>query len=494
MAYKDVSLRDFSGGLNTRDTASELKNDEIPDALNVTIDERGGLVKRLGYQRRFATAIGTGLVSNIFYWATRGFLVEQIGTGMHINNGASFLTWTTSARCGMCEFNGNLFLIHPVDGVRSYDGTTVTGPFANAPLGNTCTTWQGKVWVAGNSANPSRVTYSAIAALTWTTTSWVDLKEKDSSLVTCLAGASGLDVSGRPGLLAFKADSAYRIYDSTTGAYNTIDAAIGCASNIGAISAYGRTYAMSSRGVYYTNGIDPMVEATGKVENVFNSDIINQSRSDLFAAGRYQDRLFFSMPKTTLTANGLVIELNPITGWCIIHTNAASAYASIGSGATDLVMGSPTANGLVFNSHRTGGDDGVAIASHFQTRWIEPNFGNLVRIRRARFTGLGAFAAALYKDYESGQSLASLAVDITPEGTTYDAALYDAVTSLYGPSQFQGYQDFWSVGACRSFSVRISETSTLTNAGRNVIGVTGSVNGGWSLAQVSLMVIDLGFR
>ncbi len=493
-SYKEVSLQDFSGGLNTRDSASELKDNEIPDALNVTLDERGAPTKRLGYSRRFPAAIGTGLVSNIFHWATRGLLVEQIGAGMHVNNGAAFLTWTTSARCGMCEFNGNLFMIHPVDGVRSYDNTTVTGPFTNAPLGNTCATWQGKVWAAGNPANPSRVTYSAIAALTWTTTSWVDLKEKDSSLVTCLAGASGLDISGRPGMLAFKEDSAYRIYDSTSGAYNTIDAAIGCGSNIGAVSAYGRTYAISPRGVYYTNGIDSMVEATGKIENVFNSDVINQSRSDLFVAGRYQDRLWFSLPKAGLTANGLAIEIHPVSGWCMVHTAAASAYASIGRGATDLVMGSPTTNGLVFNSHKTGSDDGAAIASYFQTRWIEPNYGNLVRIRRARFVGLGDFDAAIYKDYESGQSLASLEVDITPDGTVYDAAIYDAPTSVYGPTQFQGYQDFWSVGTFRAFSVRISDSSTLTQSGRSIIGVTGSIAGGWTLGNISLMVIDLGFK
>jgi hypothetical protein len=501
-SLREIPIANFYGGLNTRDLASELRDDEIPDALNVTLDERGAPTKRLGYERRYSTAIAASRVSNLFHWATRGHIVSQIGTTMHLNNGAAFHTWTTSDRCGMCEFNDTLVMIHPVDGVRSYDGTTVSAAPANSPKGDTCATWQGKVWLAGNPDNPSRVTYSAIAALTFTTTSWVDLKEKDSSKVTCLAGAAGLDVSGRPGLLAFKADSAYRIYDSSTGAYNTIDASVGCGSNIGAISAYGRTYTISTRGIYFTNGIDPMVEASAKIENYFNPTIINQTRADLYAAGRYQDRLWFSVPAAGETENSIAIELHPLSagsgqgaGWIMVHTNAASCYASLGRAATDLVMGSPSANGLIFNSHKTGSDDGAQIASVFQTRWLEPNYGNKVRIRRLRFVGSGSFAAALYKDYEAGQSLPSVNVAITFGGPTYDdpGSVYDS-GDLYGPLGFQGIQDFWSIGVVRSFSVRITETSSLTQDAQAVAGISGGIRGAWTLAHISLMAIDLGFR
>lgn len=502
-SLKEIPIANFSGGLNTRDLASELRDDEIPDALNVTLDERGAPTKRLGYERRFSTAIGTGLVSNVFHWATRGYIVSQIGTGMHINNGAAFHTWSTSARVGMCEFNDVLVMIHPVDGVRSYDGVTVSAAPANSPKGDACATWQGKVWLAGNPDNPSRVTYSAIAALTFTTTSWVDLKEKDSSKVTCLAGAAGLDVSGRPGLLAFKADSAYRIYDSSNGAYNTIDASVGCGSNIGAISAYGRTYVASTRGIYFTDGINPMIEASSKIENYFNPSVINQDRADLFAAGRHQDRLWFSLPRAGETENSIAIELHPLSqgsgstaGWVMIHTNAASCYASLGKAATDLVMGSPSVNGLIFNSHRTGSDDGADIASYMQCHWKEPNYGNKVRVRRIRFVGSGEFDAALYKDYEAGQSLASVAVNFEAAGFDYDAvgSTYDAPGVVYGPLHFQGIQDFWSIGVVRSFSVRISETSSNTQDAQTVAGVTGGVRGAWTLGHISLMVIDLGFR
>lgn len=497
MALKEVQLANWSGGLNTRDQPSELASDEFPDASNVTIDERGALMKRLGYERRFAAAVGSGKVSNMFDWKTRGFLVEQIGAGMHVNNGAAFLTWSTTARCGMCEFNGDLVLIHPVDGVRVYDGTTVTGPFANSPLGDTVATWQNKVFAAGNPSQPSRVTRSNIAThSTWSVNDWTDLKEKDSSKVIWLGGASGLDVSGRPGLIAFKADSAYRIYDSSTGAYNTIDASIGCGSNIGAVSAYGRVYAVSPRGIYYTDGIGPMIEASNKLENLFQEDQINQARGDLYCAGRYQDRLWFSLPRAGETANSISLEHHPHSGWTVKHTNAASCYSTFGGTNTNMIFASPSVDGMIYNSHTGGSDDGAAITCYFQTGWVEPNFGNKTRIRRLRIRGMGEFDVTLYKDYELGSSFPTRHVEIVGGAAIYDdpVSLYDDPTTLYGPGNFEDHQDFWSIGVVRSFSLRVDESSTTVLPGRDVLGVAQNEQSAFLLTSASLLTIDLGFH
>ncbi len=495
MAFRSVNIGPFPGGLNTRDQAGELSTEEVGDSMNVTIDERGALLKRLGYERRYGSAVGSGKVSNLFHWASRGFLIAQIGTGMHKDGGASFHTWTTSARIGMCEFLGNLIMIHPVDGVRMYDGTTVTGPFTNFPVGTTCAPWQNKCYFGGDPTNPSKFMWTDIGAMTMNVNNFNQLREKDTSIITCLAGSSGLDVSGRPGLLAFKGDSAYRIYDSTTGAYNTIDASIGCGSNIGAVSAYGRTYVVNERGIYWTNGIDPMVEASAKIENVFSQDVINQTRADLYCAGRYQDRLWFSLPKVGVTDNNLAIELNPTSGWVMAHSNAGSCYATMGRGATNLVMGSPTVNGLVFNTHKGGSDDGVAIASYVQGSWILPASGNKVNIRRARFIGAGEFDVALIKDFESGASLPSMHVSILGDDALYDdpGSLYDS-DDEYGPGHFQNKQDFYSVAKCFAFSIKVTETSSLVRSSQPILGGAEPALGAWGLSRVLLWVIDLGVR
>jgi hypothetical protein len=495
MAFKSVSIGPFPGGLNTRDQAGELSAEELSDAMNVTIDERGAVMKRLGYERRYALPVGSGLVKNIFSWNSRGWLIAQIGAGMHKDGAAAFHTWTTDARVGMCEYLGNLVMIHPVDGVRMWDGTTVTGPFANFPKGDTCSSWQTRCWFAGNPDFPARVTYTDIGAMTMGVNNFNEIREKDAGKVTCLTGAAGLDISGRPGLLAFKGDSAYRIYDSTNGAYNTIDASTGCSSNISAISAFGRTYVVNERGIYYTNGIDPMVEVSGKIENIFHDDVINQTRDDLFAAGRYQDRLYFSVPRVGQTYNSIAVELNPATGWVMTHSNAASAYASVGHGASNLAMGSPTVNGLVFDSHRSGADDGAPIASYLQSAWIVPGAGNKVNVRRARFIGAGEFDATLLRDFAAGQTGTTLHIDINSGDILYDdiGSLYDT-DDVYGPGQFQGHADFWSIAKTGEFAIRITETSTLSRTGQPILGGAEPEIGAWSLSRVLLWVIDLGVR
>jgi hypothetical protein len=490
----ELSFRNFSGGLNTRDSASELGEHEFPFSSNVTLDERGGIQKRLGYEARYA-AHGSGLTSNGFDWETKGYLVTQVGATMHVNGGAAFHTWTTSDRCGMTEFLGNLVMIHPVDGTRVYDGTTVTTP-TNPVNGNTCATWQNRVWFGGDPASPSRLSYSDIGSVNRTSVNqFNDIREKDSALITCMGGASGQDIQGRPGLIVCKSASSYRVHDPNTGAYTTIDTNIGCGSNVGMISAYGRTYVASVHGIYSTDGLEAMREESQLIDNVFHPERINQSRPDLFAAGRWQDRLRFSYPKAGETFNSLAFELHPIQNWVVSHTDAASWYVSLGRGATSLVMGSPTVNGMVYNGYSGGSDNGVAITSKFQTRWMEPARGYKARIRRIRFTGRGIFNATVLQDFERTQSGITLPVAIVGDEAIYDdpGAVYDDPDTIYGPTRFQGKQDFYSIGVMRQLSIKIEETSSLTHEGREILeGGSLPEEGAWGLAFASVLAIDLG--
>lgn len=492
MAIKDVVYRDFAGGLNLRDAASELGENEFPAASNITIDERGYVSKRLGYEDRYGAQVGTGLVSNIFYWTSKGFVVQQIGTNLHVNNNASFKTFTTSDRCGMCEFGGTLFFTHPVDGAFVYDGTTVTA-VPTAPKGNACSAWQNKVW-SNDVVNPPRLWRSDVGSATsWTGTSFVDMREKDSSQIVALAGASGIDISGRPGLLVFKADSAYRVNDSSTGAYTTIDPSIGAASAISCVTAYGRTFALSTRGIYSTDGLSPMREDSLLLEPLFAKDKINQTLPGLYAAGRYQDRLYFSLPAVGGTSNSIAIEFHPNAKWMTLNTNAASAYGPIGVAVTDLVFGSPTIAGRIYNHGKTGADAGVAITSSFQTRWAEPSGGRKSRIRQARVTGRGTFSVDVVKDYYDSATQASLPVVISPGGAVWDNAgsVWDNPATLWGPLYFQGFQDFYSLGVARAVSLKISETSSGSIQGRTIAGVPVET-GAWTLSNIDLLCFDLG--
>jgi hypothetical protein len=158
--YGELQFRDFSGGLNLRDAAPELAQNESPDLYNVTLDERGGISKRLGYAKNNPTPFNASKVSNVYYWASGQNKISQSGTGLFKDDSTvAFKTFTTSARCGLADFQGKLYIIHPVDGMFSYDGATVTTVLAG-PKGSTLAPWQNKLWASGDPNAKARVYFS----------------------------------------------------------------------------------------------------------------------------------------------------------------------------------------------------------------------------------------------------------------------------------------------------------------------------------------------
>ncbi len=68
-----LNLADFTGGLNLRADAFELKDNESPEMLNVDVDPRGGVRSRRGWVRYNGTAItGTGNSNKCKGWKTGG--------------------------------------------------------------------------------------------------------------------------------------------------------------------------------------------------------------------------------------------------------------------------------------------------------------------------------------------------------------------------------------------------------------------------------------
>lgn len=482
-------FRNFSGGINLRDVQTELGNNELPHALNVTIDERGGAEKRLGYVDRYGS-LGSGVPRNLAFWATKNQEVNQIGADMRVGTNAPFLTWSTNDRCAITEINGSLAMAHPVDGVRLYDGVTVSTP-TNSPIGGACATWQNKLWVAQKGS--PRVWFSDIGDPTnFQTDSWIDFKEKDSDEITCLVGAAGQDISGRPGLLAYKAESAYRIFDSTTGEYNTIDVKTGTSSNIGAVSIYDRTYVVNPSGIWSTDGLSPHREDSQLINPLFNKDQINQNIPGIYCAGAFKDKIYFSLPAAGSSVNTLVVEIHPIQKWAMLHDNAASCYMTVPRGAVELVFGSPSSN-LIFTGFRGGADNGSPIYSTMTTRWLEPYGGNKTRIRRMRFVGHGAFKATPLTDWRTTSALSSLNVNLKKDTTKWNSGVKWNSGAKWGPVGFNQTQDFQSIGVARAIAMKLEETSTDTDAVQQI--VSSSIRpekGAWSLSYIAMMNIQLG--
>lgn len=489
---KLLRARDFSGGLNLREAPPELASNESPDLWNVTLDERGGVAKRTGFSLVTSTT------------------------------SAKRKTFTTSARVGLCEYNGQVWAIHPVDGVfRSTDGITWNA-VAGSPKGDSIAPWQNRL-VTNDSVNTTRVNASKIGDGTdWTTgvgAGWTnELREnpRDGSRILCVASASGVDVIGRPGLIVCKRDSTYRLYDSNTGAYQTLDPNVGAASGMSVTTLFGRTIILSRNGIFWTDGSSELVKASARVDPLFTPTTLAMGQLDLCAAGSYGDRCYFSVPRAGQTANDMALEYHPLEGWITAGSNAFACYGtntatSLFYGGTSttknfiysqllsdyivqdgdsLYLGVPNTNHL-YRQLTGGSDAGAAIASWFQTRWFEPNDGFFTRFRKAQVLGRGAFNFFTRTNYSTGQGLLRQ-VNITQGGFVWNTGVMGV--GVWGPNQYVGYSDkLLSLGTGRSVSFRVEETSSLSKTAPAAFGSSTALEvGAWALAGVDLTHVQLG--
>lgn len=496
---KTARIRNFSGGLNIRDAQSELGLSETPDAANATLDERGAVRKRTGQVKYNPTPFAGNLVTNTFYWAAGQNQITQCGTGLFKDTSTTaFKFLSTTARCGMADFQGKLYVTHPVDGLFSYDGSTVAA-IAGAPKGTMLAAAQNRLISAGDPANPTTVSASKIGDATdWTLGAghgWTNqIREKDTEPITCLAGASGVDIAGRAGLLVFKGRSAYRIYDFTDtggGAYYTIDPRTGAAGPLAVVTVGSRTLVLGEKGIFQTDGVAPLQQMTDTEQPLFRPELVAFDQIDKWCAGWRGDRAYFSLCRAGTSVNNLALEMSPDQGWIVTHTNAASCYSTYGRNDQKLLAGSPTVLGQVYEQLKGGSDDGAPITSYFQTRWFELDDGFLTRLRRIRVTGRGTFALYLRFDFATGNEV-RLDVSLTETGSLYDnpASVYG--TSLYAGGIIQGVQDFYSLGTCKAVSFRVEETSSLTLIAPTVLGANAPAVGAWALYGLDINHIQLG--
>lgn len=497
-----LRIRDFSGGLNLREAPPELAANESPDLWNVTLDERGGVAKRLGYIKVNATAFSGGLVQNIHYSGTLADTITQAGSSIYLGTtNTARLTWTTGARCDITDFAGKVWAIHPVDGVYSSSNGITWAAVATSPKGTSIRPWQNRL-ITNDAVNITRINASGIGDGTdWSTAAghgWNnELRENpnDGSAILALASASGIDIRGRPGLIVCKRDSTYRLYDSATGAYQTLDPNIGAASSESVTTLFGKTIILSRAGIFWTDGIAPLQKASARVDPLFTPAALAEDQLDLCAAGSFGDRCYFSLPRVGQTHNDLALEYHPLEGWIVAGSNASSCYTTYAASTQKLYTGSPTVSGQVFQQLSGGSDNAATIASWFQTRWVEPNEGFFTRFRSAKVLGRGDFEFYVRANYAVSQGV-HRSVSITRGGFTWNdpAAVWNNPATLWGPSTLVGYSaPLPSLGTGRAVSFRVEETSTLSTTGAALLGtgVTPEI-GAWSLAGVDLSYVQLG--
>ncbi len=483
---KTFPISDFSGGWNPRDGLNEVADNESPDMINVSLDERGGIVKRLGVaEAGSGPPVGGGGMTTVFWSEALQKLICQADYKIHwtpdpdtpwTDTGFAF---STILHCHMVDFLGSVVIVHPDDGVFTFDGITVTGPVANAPGGGiSVAVWQNALWIANTQS--VRVTRSDLGAISWPADPiYVDIRVKDDAHLTSIGGGTGMDVLGRTGLLVWKNESTYRINSPSTGSYTVVDYNYGASGDRAVTTNQGFTAAVCSKGIIMTTGDGGGATlVSGKIDPIFRPDQLRlPSMQDAYATN-YQDRMLFSIPwlggQAGTWVNNLTLEFDPKQGWFAPHDFGISAATPYRDG----VVGSPCAfqfetnipvSGQLYRFFTGGTDDGDPITSRHHTRWFEPNSANALRFRRLNVNGQGVFTLRFKFNYDQGVGNEYDMVLLGDDNAIWDTAVWD--TADWAASTFESYDKVYSLGYGRSFAIEVVESSSLSGYGPSLLDI-----------------------
>lgn len=483
-------ILDFSGGWNCADAASQVKPNESPDCMNVTLAEHGGLVMRLGLQRVNGSALA-GVLTNLYYSKVLALYFFQVGATLYrttdFGSASSVATLSTGGRLAFVDFLNKMVAVHPVDGVFTYDGTTWTNTTATVK-GTCAAVWQNKVFVGDSKrlwwSEPSNVAFGFD-----TVNDFNDIREVDDEAITALGVGQGMDSEGRPGLLLWKADSFYRVNSATTGQYTTLDVKAGAAGPLAVTSLFGKVAFVNRHGIFATDGINPPELVSANIDPLFTEEQVNLSALGGAAAGVYRDRMAFSIPFGEGQAtNNLTLEYHPLDGWITPHDFGFACATSTPTGK--LYTASPTA-AYVRETFKGGNDESVPITARYQTAWfvIENNY--YCQMQRARVGGSGSPDLFVRADYTLGQG------DLYAAELFGDAFAWNEFTwndgSLWGPLVYEQYQDFWALGPARAVSFVFEETSSSVASGPNLLrdGAAPEI-GAFSIYSIVIDYVRLG--
>lgn len=499
--YIDITISDFSGGLNARDALTELGNNESPDMWNVVIDERGGVAKRLGNSKWNSSALANlvtyGFEShvcakNLWYTQADGKLYRDTAGTMTLSR-----TFTAGGRVQIVDFAGVCYLIHSSDGLySSTDGASWSAVVASTgilPTGDQLAVWQNKLWVADSTS--TLLSFSAPGDATkWDSADDAGsnyIREGNDYPIVCLYGTSGADLQAQPALLVGKRSggqgSMHRVVDAATGDYVTIDQAVGPAGKLAVTNLWGRIYILSTTGVYATDGQNPLEPVGQKLQPLFTQDTIDFSKAASFCAGHKGDELRFSLTRHGSAANDLELRYKPLMQAFTPHSCASAVYLTAGADGDVLLSASPTVTGQVYETDIGGDDDGADITSWFATKVFEFGESYQGRMQHIRSLIRGAFTLSSLKNFEA--TGVSKAVSITTAGQfQWDVSSMDDPTVGWGVAAAEGYTDFWPRNLGRSFQIRLDETSSLSSLAPDVLGESGGSAGAWALYGMHLSV------
>lgn len=314
MASTPVDIRGFKG-INIREPAGMIQDDELSECLNFNIGRAGELVKRDGFSiLHTGVTLGSNDSEIIGHYLTNSvshLLVKANGNLYYSTNGADLtLIGAYDVDFGV-QYGDVFYMVRAASTIVTWDGSAAA-TLVGSPTGTFCTVYKDRLYVLNSESAtvPSRLYFSSIADFaTWPSTNFIDIKKGDGDFLTCCAVIHDL-------LVVFKGQTTWGLYVSgppENWLVRNHNPAIGCISKYTTKEIEGFLYFVGSRGIYKTDG-NLFEDISSSIQPIFTDRIVNITNANIDTAAWWDDKYIVLLHPTPSTSRYFAYHLRT-GGW-----------------------------------------------------------------------------------------------------------------------------------------------------------------------------------
>ena len=478
-------------GINNRMSPYQIPDDTLVNAIDVSLDQLGNLIKRRGYARFNEDVIDTNAIKGLFrHYETTGVgtskkeMVATSGTAFYKGDDA-LKTWTSvsiggaallDVRRQFVTFTDLLIFTNSTNAVKKYSLAGTDADLSGSPpTSKYLEVHYERVWLAGNATNPSQLRFSDIAnAESWPAANGIQVGENDGDQITGIRRAGS-------GLIIWKNHSIWLLLGNAVNNFQLVRISenIGCIAPHSISEVSGRFYFLAHDGIYSTDGRRPELESFPIQDDI---DDINKSKStDIFGFSHGNKWYGFSYQSTSAasTANGplLVMDVrlrnlnDPSqlrSAWVRFSNHRINAVANWTAGDDKgETYWADSTTGRAYQFDTGSDDDGTFISTSFLTKFYG---SEIEKIFDLLYTEIESSEGTLEIAYNTSKpsNSGNLSIAMTRTGAQWDVDNWD-VGKWFGLDTQELKLGFQGDAVGRFVQIQFSDSAPASPTGERLI-------------------------